>query len=106
MPNYARYNKNADWKTWPVGTKKPNDWGFFDVQGNVNAWCQETMQSYSVQDDTEDVLEIDPKRTRGLRGGAFDMPASVLRSAYRSDSPAPTVNRARYGIRPARTLPL
>ena len=39
LPKYAWYNKNAQEKTWPVGSLKPNDLGLFDAQGNVWTWC-------------------------------------------------------------------
>ena len=34
----AWYLRNAKERTWPVGTKKPNDLGLFDMHGNVYAW--------------------------------------------------------------------
>jgi formylglycine-generating enzyme required for sulfatase activity len=40
LSNYAWYNKNGRDRSWPVGGKKPNDLGLFDVRGNVFTWCQ------------------------------------------------------------------
>jgi serine/threonine protein kinase/formylglycine-generating enzyme required for sulfatase activity len=110
LPKYAWYLKNAEENTWPVGSKKPNDLGFFDMQGNVFTWCQERYLSYppspnETYDDTEDIPTIKNETGRVLRGGSFSNRASSLRSAYRiNDVPA---NRYLYmGLRPARTLPL
>jgi sulfatase modifying factor 1 len=38
---YAWYEGNAGGRTHPVGTRKPNQWGLFDTQGNLAEWCQE-----------------------------------------------------------------
>ena len=46
LPKYAWYNKSSKGKSRPVGSLKPNDLGFFDVQGNVFIWCQESFKPY------------------------------------------------------------
>jgi serine/threonine protein kinase/formylglycine-generating enzyme required for sulfatase activity len=108
LPKYAWYNKNAEQRTWPVGTKKPNDFGLFDVQGNVYAWCQERFKATypegkEVALDTEDDLEIVSTLGRSLRGGSFDFYAMYLRSAYR-DNNSPGNRLDGLGIRVARTI--
>jgi formylglycine-generating enzyme required for sulfatase activity len=110
LPKYAWYVRNSQGKTWPVGSLKPNDLGFFDMHGNVWTWCQESYKPYpqgeEPSDDEEDnELAIFATRGRVLRGGSFFNPASDGRSASRVSN-QPTNRHNRDGFRLARTLPL
>jgi formylglycine-generating enzyme required for sulfatase activity len=108
LSHYGWYNDNSPEQTQPVGTKKPNDWGLFDMHGNIWNWCQERHKPYAVAkqgkpvDDIEDTLRIIITDNRVLRGGSFYVQASNVRSSYRIDSgPASRFNFG--GFRPART---
>src|SRR5262249_51913639 len=46
LGNYAWYFLNSNERTWPVGSKKPNDLGLFDMHGNLFSWCNDTLDSY------------------------------------------------------------
>jgi formylglycine-generating enzyme required for sulfatase activity len=113
LDRYAHYTANSDNHTWPVAALKPNDWGLFDVHGNVWNWCLNIYHDYKlprkakVLEDNEelyDIRSIYSKESRLLRGGAFSFRSEAVRSAYR-DRDAPETRNNDVGFRPARTLP-
>jgi formylglycine-generating enzyme required for sulfatase activity len=107
LSQYGWYIKNAGDRTRPVGRKKPNDLGLFDMHGNVFNWCQERYRPYpggrGVKNDIEDILSINKQDERSRRGGAFYYLPLVLRSAFR-DGIAPASRIDVIGFRPARTF--
>jgi serine/threonine protein kinase/formylglycine-generating enzyme required for sulfatase activity len=107
LSRYEWYDKNSHQRTWPVGSKKPNDLGFFDVLGNMLTWCQESYKPYpqgkEVAEDKEDGLAIAGTQGRMLRGGSFLHTAMYARSAFR-DSYLPSLRVDNIGVRPARTI--
>jgi formylglycine-generating enzyme required for sulfatase activity len=110
LPRYGWYLKNAGERTRPVGSKKPNDLGLFDLHGNVNTWCLESYQGdYPASKDGEGIedkegeLSIKSTAYRVWRGGSFYIQASVVRSASRYRS-VPSNRSLHVGFRPARTF--
>jgi hypothetical protein len=106
-PRRVLYRENAQEKTWPVGSLKPNDFGLFDMQGNVFTWCQERYKDNpqskaGIFEDNEDIYSININEGRLLRGDSFYDRASLVRSSYRG-SYAPAVRVSADGFRPART---
>jgi formylglycine-generating enzyme required for sulfatase activity len=109
LEKYAWCVKNGQERTWPVGSKKPNDLGLFDMHGNVWTWCQERFKNYSqgmgekAIEDKEDNLSIKIQEGRVLRGGSFADLAVYVRSAARSGN-VPGARNSPVGFRPARTF--
>ena len=108
LGEYAWYARNSPEFTQPVGTRKPNDFGLFDTQGNAFTWCHDWIprdEAHRTRPDDGSVREpaINSSDKRVLRGGAFYFMAISLRAARRHDD-VPTMQGLYYGFRVARTL--
>ncbi len=87
LGEYAWYDANSGDKTHPVGEKKPNAWGLYDMHGNVWEWCQDWFDSgYYAKSPTEDPTGPAASWNRVVRGGCWRYPASRCRLADRSGS--------------------
>jgi len=83
LGNYAWYNSNSDGKIHPVGLKKPNARGLYDMLGNVNEWCIDGVRRYSEESQIDPLTPpIDKLRIR--RGGSFSLPDRACRCAARN----------------------
>ncbi|MEY3175660.1 MAG: Serine/threonine-protein kinase pkn1 [Planctomycetota bacterium] len=90
LGEYAWYEANSDGHYQPVGRKKPNPWGLFDMHGNVAEWVldQYAPDTYAQRKEAvADPLAIPlMEYPRVVRGGGWDDPAAMLRSAVREGS--------------------
>ncbi|MBQ9770329.1 MAG: SUMF1/EgtB/PvdO family nonheme iron enzyme [Lentisphaeria bacterium] len=82
LDKVAWYDENSDGKTHPVGQKKPNAWGLYDMHGNVWEWCNDLYANYPSGAVT-DPTGLASGSSRVLRGGSWDDCAQSCRSAGR-----------------------
>jgi formylglycine-generating enzyme required for sulfatase activity len=84
LTHYAWFTGNAKGNDPPVGKKKPNAWGLYDMHGYVWEWCQDSWHA-GYQGAPEDARAWEDKdgKERVLRGGSWADRADRCRSAFR-----------------------
>lgn len=87
LRQYAWFADNADQKTHPVGQKKPNRWGLYDLYGNVAEWCEDVYQPgydrASSGVDPQGPLNPGKDVRRVVRGGSWKASADMCRATFR-----------------------
>jgi formylglycine-generating enzyme required for sulfatase activity len=81
----AWYSANSGMTTHPVGTKKPNKLGLYDMSGNVYEWCLDEYNESAYKKHKKNnplIAGKGPKRV--IRGGSWSNSAHEMRSTYRA----------------------
>jgi len=115
LDDIAWYAKNSNDESHPVGGKKPNPWGLYDMLGNVREWTADTYQanfyaSSPADDPTGPQANYGERGQPGYAGGAGvalpvihgggrPNPAESLRVSERYHYFGPTLRVSDVGFR-------
>jgi len=103
LGDYAWYAANSNKQTHPVGAKKPNALGIYDMHGAVWEWCSDWYgENYYKNSPKDNPQGPSGGPGRVLRGGGWYSSAGYCRSAFRNWDP-PSFKRINYGFRCAWT---
>ena len=107
---YYTYNEDGSvleaTRTFPVGLKQPNNWGLYDMIGNVREFCLDWYDVFA-ENDAVDPRGPDAAKYgtyRVVRGGSYATSFFTVRSSWRSGISA-TYGAADYGCRLSITIP-
>ena len=115
LAEIAWYGKNSNDEPHPVGGKKPNAWGLYDMLGNVREWTADTFAApYYASSPVDD--PPGPQSNYGergqpgfaggagvalpvIRGGGWPNPEDFLRASDRYHYYGPTLRESNVGFR-------
>lgn len=84
LSNYAWYSENSSEHTHPVGSKRPNKFGLYDMHGNVGEWCSNWLGQYP-NHSVVDPVGPSSGKFKVSRGLSFNHWAVHNRSGNRSE---------------------
>jgi formylglycine-generating enzyme required for sulfatase activity len=72
LSKYAWHSDNSSKVSHPVGQKRPNGWGLYDMHGNVYEWCEDAAADHlAAPADGSKAANETNAEWRVLRGGAW-----------------------------------
>jgi formylglycine-generating enzyme required for sulfatase activity len=91
LKDYAWFKGNSRGEDPPVGKKKPNAWGLYDMHGYVWEWCADAWNKDHEGAPTDGTARAAKDvNERVVRGGSWNDAADACRSAIRQGRPLDT----------------
>jgi formylglycine-generating enzyme required for sulfatase activity len=106
LANHGWFRSNSKGQTHPVGQKKPNAWGLYDMHGNVCEWCAdwydpEYYRHFCGDETVENPAGPEIGFEHVVRGGSWDSDAMGCYSGVRSFA-LPDTRKPSIGFRLAK----
>jgi len=100
LERHAWFNRNSRRISHPIGGLTPNNFGLYDMLGNLWEWCHDWYGADFPQGSTDDYVGANGPEVveRVLRGGSWLDIAPVITPTYRKRA-VPTSSHKTYGFR-------
>jgi len=99
LEEYVWYVHNSDFQTHPVGQKRPNGLGLYDMLGNVSEWCADWYdENYYEKSPADNPKGPDSGTYRVLRGVSYLNDWYEVRVSIRAKT-TPSTRMNLYGFR-------
>lgn len=96
VSTYACYAENCDTSPQKVGLLKPNNYGLYDMAGNVREWMHDWYGNYTAE--LENPMGVSSGAYKAVRGGGFASDVTKMRSNFR-DKEDPEMKAEDLGFR-------
>jgi len=106
LDSIAWWCRNAGSKARPAKGKAANNFGLYDMSGNVSEWVSDRFDTYGTGPATDPLGGTSTGTGyRAVRGGSWIWTAAAARSAARWGTYSPPESYPHLGFRLARTVP-
>ncbi|MCP5049836.1 MAG: SUMF1/EgtB/PvdO family nonheme iron enzyme [bacterium] len=103
--DYGWFNGNSNQRPYETGLKLPNEFGLYDMHGNLWEWCLDGWSpDYNKAGPGGRAVQPTPDNLFIIRGGSVNEPVIEARSANRLNSPIRPLDNRAIGFRVAASV--